>query len=480
MAEKTTPAKTPKPLSFKLKFFFGIGDCGFSLMTNIETFYFQFFLTNIAAFTTDVLWIVTTVVSVVDASLSWIYGGILNIIKPRKTGRYRPYLIMIPWIVPVLFAFQFLKISENVGLSAFVITAAAILSHVIWNLPYAANMAMISIAGQTIQGKAVLSSSRATWNSIAAIAFSYVGLPLITLISTLSFFGEKVEVVNKATQAVTVYRTGAFGAVAFILGIAMALTYWVHYIITKGYEMPEDSTKPKESKTKASFSSMAKALFTNSHLMFLIVADLAKWIVKFVVAGSAIYYWQYVAGNTALQTKYVLISGISAVVGAYAARFFAKWFTNKMAIVYAYTLMAAAMLIAYFSYSQTTLVFVLMCVGQFGYGICYAIAPALYADAAVYADWKTKKSNVGWIMGLQTLPLKIGVILKAVVIAAVLTAIGFSKDMVVTEGTKQGLTASFALIPALFLVLGIILLLFGYRLTKEKVAKYQAELDAQK
>lgn len=472
MAENTAPAKTPKPLSFSLKFFYGIGDCGFSLMTNIETFYFQFFLTNIAAFTTEVLWIVTTVVSVVDASLSWIYGGILNIIKPRKIGRYRPYLIMIPWIVPILFAFQFIKISDNVGLSAFIIAAAGILSHVIWNLPYAANMAMMSIAGQTSQGKAILSSSRATWNNIASIVFSYAGLPLITLLSSLPFLGSEV-VVKDVT-----YRSGAFGAVAFILGVVMALTYWVHYIVTKGYEEPEDTTKPKESKTKASFGSMAKALFTNSHLMFLIVADLAKWIVKFVVAGSAIYYWTYVAGNAGIQATYILASSICAVLGAYAARFFTKLLSNKMAIIYAYALMAAAMIIAYFIYNEYWVVLVLMCIGQFGYGVCYAVAPALYADAAVYADWKTGKSNVGWIMGLQTLPLKVGVILKAVVIAAVLTAINFNKDMAVTEATKQGLTASFALIPALFLVLGLILLLFGFRLTKDKIEKYQAEIDA--
>lgn len=474
MAEKSTPAKAPKPLSNTLKFFFGVGDCGFTLMTNLETFYFQFFLTNIAAFSVGVMAVVTTVISVVDASLSWIYGGILNMLKPRKTGRYRPYLVMIPWIVPFLFAFQFLKVSENVGLSAFIITAGAILSHVIWNLPYASNMAMISIAGQTPQGKASLASSRATWNNIASIAFSYVGLPLVTLLSSMNFLGAEVVVKN------VTYRAGAFGAVAFLLGAVMALTYWVHYVITKGYEEPEDPTKPHESKTKTSFKDMAKALFTNSHLCFLIVADLAKWIVKFVVGGTAIYYWTYVAGNAGIQATYILASSICAVVGAYLARYFAKAFSNKMAMIYAYILMAVAMIIAFLVYNSFWVVLVLMCVGQFGYGICYAVAPALYADAAVYADWKTGKSNVGWIMGLQTFPLKIGVILKAIVIAACLAAIGFTKDMTVTETVKQGLTASFALIPALFLVVGSVLLIFGYRLTKEKVEKYQAEIDSKK
>ena len=35
-------------ISGALKTFFGIGDLGFSFMTNIETYYFQYFLTDIA------------------------------------------------------------------------------------------------------------------------------------------------------------------------------------------------------------------------------------------------------------------------------------------------------------------------------------------------------------------------------------------------------------------------------------------------
>ena len=31
-----------------LKRFYGVGDCGFTLMSNIESYYFSFFLTNLA------------------------------------------------------------------------------------------------------------------------------------------------------------------------------------------------------------------------------------------------------------------------------------------------------------------------------------------------------------------------------------------------------------------------------------------------
>ena len=44
-----------KEISKSLKRFFGVGDFGFNLMTNIETYYFQFFLTDIAKYTIPVV-----------------------------------------------------------------------------------------------------------------------------------------------------------------------------------------------------------------------------------------------------------------------------------------------------------------------------------------------------------------------------------------------------------------------------------------
>jgi GPH family glycoside/pentoside/hexuronide:cation symporter len=122
-----------------------------------------------------------------------------------------------------------------------------------------------------------------------------------------------------------------------------------------------------------------------------------------------------------------------------------------------------------------------MLIGQVGYGVCYACAPALYADTAVYAEWKTGKSNVGWIMGLQNVPLKVGVILRGIVVAASLAAANFDAKIDPAKATvelKKGVTAAFALWPAIFVAFGFLLLLFGYKLSRETVSKYQAEIDA--
>jgi GPH family glycoside/pentoside/hexuronide:cation symporter len=72
--------------------------------------------------------------------------------------------------------------------------------------------------GKTPEDKATLASSRATWNNIGGLLFSYLGLPFATLLA--GYVGEK----NK------------FAAAAFCLGVLMVVTYFAHFKMTEGYE----------------------------------------------------------------------------------------------------------------------------------------------------------------------------------------------------------------------------------------------------
>lgn len=469
MAENTAYVNTqaPRPLSKALRIWYGVGDFGFTLMTNVETFFFNKFLTDVALFSNELTLTVTTIASTIDACLSWIYGGIINAVKPGKWGRYRTWLVMVPWIVPFLYAFQFMSLSGNPTTSAIIITIATVVSHIVWNLPYAANASMVSIAARTPEQRQQLASSRATWNNLSSVFFSYLGLPLATFISNLI-----------AGHGDWPYK---FAAVAFLLGIVMAVGYFVHFKVTDGYEEIETVSAGKQSKTKASVGDMLKGLFQNPHLLVLIVADLPKWIVKFVVAGSAAYYFSEATNSAGMLTTYILIANIMAVIGAYLAGFLVKKFSSRTMMIGSMFIMAVLMVVTYFSYAAPIMVFVLMCIAQCGYGICYAAAPALYADTAVYAKWKTGKDNTGWIMGLQTVPLKVAVIVRAVVINTSLIAIAYVPKLQfedVDNAYRQGLTVPFALVPAICLLVGGLLLLFGFRLNKEKVAKYQEEINA--
>ena len=450
----------PKRLTPALKYLFGVGDFGFVLMSNIETFYFNSFLTG-ANFTPAIAAVINSVFSIIDACLSWIYGGILNATKAKKWGRYRSWMILTPWIVPFIFTFQFLRIGQSEVLSAVIIVVAAVVSHVIWNIGYVANATLVAVYGKTPEDKATLASSRATWNQIGGLAFSYLGLPFAT------WLGSVIGAQNQWAGA------------AFCLGILMVVGYWAHFAMGKGFEEPEPAEGPKAGYKKINIKEMFVSLFQNPQLIILILADLAKWCVKFVTAASAIYYFRDAMGNPALMTGYMLCINLTAIVGSYITRYLCAKLTNRTTMIIAEFGMAIFLVAAYFCYANYGTVIAMMAIAMFFYGIAFAASPALYTDTIVYATWKTGKEAAGWIMGLQNLPLKIAIFLRGVIVNACLISAGWVSGVVFEGAARQGMMLSLALIPGVLCIVGGILM-FCFRLTKDKVLKYQAEIDARK
>ncbi|MBR5740684.1 MAG: MFS transporter, partial [Firmicutes bacterium] len=270
--------KRKEGLTQAVKTFYGVGDGGFVLMSNIETFYFMTCMTDYLGFSPTAAGVVNSVFSIVDACLSWVYGMILNGTRPKKYGRYRSWLVIIPWVVPILFTFQFLRLSDNEVLSGAIIAIAAIVSHFCWNLCYVANNTMVSVIGKTPEERGVVASGKALWNNVGSLLFSYLGLPFCTWLG--SIIGEKNQ----------------FAAGAFILGIVMVLTYFVHFKISDGYEEPEDEAtiqaKKLAEQNKMSVGQMFGMLFKNPIVLLIMLADLAKWCVNFVTKGTAVYYWR--------------------------------------------------------------------------------------------------------------------------------------------------------------------------------------------
>ena len=455
-----------KPLSKALKLFYGVGDCGFTLMSNVESYFFNFFLTNLASFDLGIVTAITTISSTVDACLSWIYGAILNSIKPKKWGRYRSWLVLLPWIVPFLYAFQFIKIGNGI-VSAVIVTVAAIASHVVWNFPYVANVSMISVAGATPDDRAQLSSTRAAWANFSKIIFSYVGVPLASVFAGI------------------VGETNQYGALAFVLAWVMMVLYFAHFKMFDGYEevSTEDVQETKKDTTKTSGMDLVRALLQNPPLIALMIADLSKWAFNFIVSGIAMYYFTYVAKDAGLLTTYILISNIFCVVGSYLAKSVAKKFSTRTGTIGTFILMAAVMIAANFLYTNVWLVVFLMSLAQLGYGIAYACTPALYSDTIIYSEWKTGKNATGWISGLQNVPLKVGVMLRGISISACLAIAHFTPGMDASQATvelQKGICLGFMIIPACALLLSAVILLFGFKITREKVEQYRAEIDARR
>ena len=83
-------------------------------------------------------------------------------------------------------------------------------------------------------------------------------------------------------------------------------------------------------------------------------------------------------------------------------------------------------------------------------------------------------------MGLTNVPIKLASMLKSVVLPAALALSGFSASVAVedtTDAMRAGIANTLLVLPAAMLLVGALVLIFLYRLPKERVEKMQQEID---
>ena len=452
-----------KPLSKALKRFYGIGDFGFTLMSNVELYCFSYFLTNVTKFDMGITALILTMTSLVDVILSPFYGGIIDGIKPMKWGRYRSWLLLAPPIVTVFYLLQFSNIGTGM-LPVVIICIGTILSHVIWNFSYVSNVALIPVISSTAEDRAQLSATRGAYNNAAKIVFSYVGLTFAIWMGT--------QLNNMVL---------GFTLLTLIMSLIYCVTYFAHFKMTDGYEETETvQTEKKEHKNRVSALEMLKALFQNPSLLVLLFVDLSRWIVNFVMAATGAYFFEYVMGDISKFSLYLLISNIMALLGSFLSKYVANKLSTRTASIIGFFALGGFILVSRLCLNSIWGILILLSCAQFFLGFLYALISALYSDTVVYSEWKTGSNASGWIMGLMNLPLKIGNLIKGAIIPMALAAASFSPDInpaAASPELKAAISNIFITFPGVTVLIGGLLLLVGYRLTREKVNQYQIEIN---
>ncbi|MCI8673702.1 MAG: Na+/melibiose symporter and related transporter [Lachnospiraceae bacterium] len=463
--------KEKKQLSKALKTFFGVGDLGFNWMTNIETYYFAYFLTNVAQFPMAMVTMVQTIGSVIDAALSWVYGIMLNKIKPLKWGRYRSWLAVLPWVVPFLYLLQFRAFGNGMG-AALIIVFGTVSSHIAWNIPYVANMAMVNVASDSADDRNALSSVRTLWTYLARMSYSYVGPGLV------AFFTAKLSVEN------------AYAATAFALGAVMAALYFAHFVMFSGYEetgaeeiarLQKQAEQQQKSNQKT--AGIGAAIASNPQILGVLGAYLFYMMYSFCFSAFAVYYGQYIALDAGFMTKFLLISNITAVVGSIVSRKVAQKLSSKGTFQLALLGIAVLYFCAYIMKSNPTVVIILMSVGGFFAAFATAMTVPMLANCSIYSEYKTGVNCTGAVMGFLNVPIKIAVIGRGLLISTVLGITGFNPSIAVEEASdavKNGIAIGFTVIPAILLVIGFLIITFGYHIKESDIEKYSAEIKARK
>ena len=251
--------------------------------------------------------------------------------------------------------------------------------------------------------------------------------------------------------------------------------------------LPDSRERKRQNRTSMTEKGhgMLKSLTSNPYLLGLIVADLAKYVYMFVANGIAVYYFTYVAGNAGLTATFILISKsagrrcfLSLEKGS------RKNFSARNTVIIAYLSMVVVLVLGFLFYNSTWVVLIMVSIAQFFCTMTNACGPALYADCAIYHEYKTGTNATGMIMGLSNIPLKIGVVSRGILINACLAMAGFSLAVVqsneVTEKLARGISMGFTVIPAIAVGIGALILIFGYKLSSKDIEGYSAEIEKRK
>jgi glucuronide carrier protein len=447
-------------LNKSLLYTFGIGDLCFTLMVNMELYFFPAFLTDFARFSLIIVSMILYITGVADIVCALVAGVVLQKVTLGFGGKFRSWLLAGPPIVAPFFILQFYKIGMG-WTAAAIIIGGFVISHLIFNVVFAATGAMVGTLTQRPDERTILSSSRAQGMSAAGLIFSATALPMI------AFFSAASSGVLGHTITVAVYT------------ILMIAGYWYVYKMSAGRDSVVETVKPASNpEGKQSVKEIVALAFKNRPLLMLIVAETFRNTSIFIVTSFAFYYFGYVLKSPSFLSVFILAISVAALLGTLAA----AWIGVKVGKRKSYWMMlvlAAAVLISAKAVGNSNWGFtVVFCIGYMLGMTAGALSTALFTDTVVYGEWKTGKNIQGFTMALLVFPIKMGILLRAGVMTIGLMIIGFVENTDPTPKVVDGISSIMVFSPAIACALSAAMFYFGYKIDDKDVLRMQDEIAA--
>ncbi|MFA5784462.1 MAG: MFS transporter, partial [Phycisphaerae bacterium] len=244
---------------------------------------------------------------------------------------------------------------------------------------------------------------------------------------------------------------------------------------------------PKGQKTP--FKRDLMDLATNKAWLMIGTATILQLIFLCMRGGSTMYYFTYFVKDqeitlfgkvfalsySKLFSAFTMSGTIFTIVGAILTTRISKLFGKSM--TYAAFLGIAGIsagLIIFTGPKDITLIFILNIIASFSVGPVSVLQWAIYTDAADYSEWKNGRRATGLVMSASLFMLKLGIALGATANAWILAAYSYQPNQEQTEMGLLGIRMVMTVYPAIFALLGMVLMFF-YPLGKKDMD--QIELD---
>ena len=434
-----------KTINNKIKQFWGISEIGFSFMSTVETAFFMIFLTDVAKLPLALAAAIASFSGIADAITAMLAGVVIDKVN-FKSGKYRPWLVYCPPIIVASFVLMFTRIGTDTT-AALICALGYILSHCIWNICWTANRSLVGVLTDDGEERAFLSSRIAAGSSAGKILASYF-VPILSVFFLGVFSSSNSEVIG-------------YTMTALVTSVAFMVCYYIHFIITKGYDEPIKEGDVKSSgANRVSFSDMAKGVASNPQLMAVLLYDFLKLIAYYIIVASVAYYAKTILNDPASISLILVVFNIGTLIGSLLSRNFVKKIGSKKANFLGVIGFIVCHAICYILPTSKFMIIGILGIGQIFFGIAYGNTTSLYSMCGTYSEYKTGKNTKGIIMSFCSLAIKISIVVRGIVITGVLGAIGYNPDIAINVATQNGIKTLFFLVPIAFLIVSLIPLVF--------------------
>lgn len=448
-----------RKFGLKDKIGYMLGDLGNDFFFILASSFLMVFYTKVLGIAGEVVGTLFLVARAVDAVTDITMGRIVDISKPTKSGRFRPWILRI--CVPVVLAgiLMFIPAAKNFSYAGKLVYIYV--TYLFWgsicytaiNIPYGS---MASAITEDPVERTSLSTFRSIGAAIAGVIVS-VGVPLF--IYTYDAQGNQLILGER------------FLPVVLVFGVLALICYGLCYLLVR-----ERVTPPVKAKD-ISFGTALKGMVRNRALWAIIAAAIVLLLSSLLSNTMNLYlFMDYFKSKEAMSVAGFLQTVCTLLLAPFSATF-AEKFGKKEASGIGVLFSAVIFFLLFILRIQSPWIFcIFLFFANLGVGLFNLMIWAFITDVIDSQEVLTHTREDGTVYAVYSFARKIGQALAGGLGGYALTLIGYvssTENVVQAPEVVERIYTVSTLIPAICYFVVALILIFWYPLSKRKIAENQ-------
>lgn len=451
-------------IKFKDKLGYAMGDMGGLLTFSLIGAFQNKFYTDVLHINPAKIVVLILVARLWDAINDPIWGAFIDSRKPTKYGKFRPYIFWFSIPLAVSAVLMFTKIP---GVNYLVF---AYITYILYGMMYTAVNIPYGSLASVVTDDEKERSSLSMWRSIGAGVGGLPGtiiLPMIVYNTTVAKDGTKIQNLDGTKLAICV-------AVLSIISVGV---YFLHFKLTK-----ERIPAPEKVKGEYNVFKTVKDLLSNRAFVMLSLASMLLIAFQFYYQSTYTYLFADYYHKAGLYSLVTICTYLPMAIFIPIMNKLIDRFGKKELCAWGMVFAALANIILFLIKTQNPYVF-LGFTFLSGLGQTFLVLEvwALVMDVIDLHEVRTHRREEGTAYAFFSFTRKLGQTLAGVGLNALLAVIAYDSEasangMALPDDVLSKLYDISTLVPAIALALMAVILMFGYNLSKKKLAELHEEL----